>query len=693
MDFLKRLHIFEISLILVVLAVHLYAALSDAYSLPNMWFTRDDAYYYFKVAQNITEGRGSTFDGINPTNGYHPLWMVICIPIFFLARYDLILPLRVLIMVMAALNVATAILIYRYVKQNLSEPVAMMASMFWLFNAYIHYTVYEYGLESPIAAFSIVLFIYKLSQFERKWRSRPVNRAEIISLAAVALLVLFSRLDLIFLVMIAGLWIIFRNTPIRFFAPLDMVIICISMVCSIALRADIQTYNSEYASPAIQITLIAMVIKMISLYFFGSYQHPRANPVRATMGRTLFALLAGTIATTGIYFLLSQAGLMHNLPRTAFIIDFLISALLITLLRLAAYWFGSAQTEQEPAPIQTLHLNGRKWTAEIAAYYGMVGGGLLLYMLVNKLAFGTGSPVSGQIKRWWGTLGPTVYDHSPTDWPSFLGLEFKGAYDTWQPTSNFFHWLALKVRPLYPGADTVDERYYMVMAFCAVIVLILFLVNAQKIKHKMTNMALVPLMAGCGIQILSYTATAYGGTKEWYWVSQMVLVVLVESILLQIITNPLRKLKFSPQLLSAAAIIAGAILAARQIDYFRSVMLYNFFPPDRPYMEVLTYLEQNTPPGAVIGMTGGGNVGYFIKDRTIVNMDGLINSHDYFQALQAGDAPAYLRQHDLQIIFASPNLLDYPPYYGQFSPYLEAYSVYGGKSLMYLLDEPKYQNE
>jgi hypothetical protein len=690
MDFLKRLHIFEISLIIVVLTVHLYAALSDAYGLPNMWFTRDDAYYYFKVAQNITEGKGSTFDGINPTNGYHPLWMVICIPIFFLARYDLILPLRVLIMVMAALNVATAIMIYRYIKQNLSEPVAMMASMFWLFNMYIHYTMYEYGLESPIAAFSIVLFIYKLSQFEHKWRSQPVRRGEIASLAAVALLVMFSRLDLIFLVMIAGLWIIFRNTTIRFFAPLDMVIISISMACSIALRTDIQTYNNEYVSPAIQITMIALVIKMVSLYFFGGYQHPRTNPVMKTLGRTLPALLTGSIATTAIYFLLSQTGLMHHLPRTAFIIDFLISTLLITLLRLAAYRFGSPQTEEEPAPIQVLQLNWRKWTAEIATYYGMVGGGLLLYMLVNKFAFGTGSPVSGQIKRWWGTLGPTVYEPSPTGWPSFLGLGFKGAYDTWQPASNFFHWLALKVRPLYPGADTVDERYYMVMAFCAVVVLILFLANAQKIKNKMTNMALIPLMAGCGIHILSYTATAYGGTKEWYWVSQMVLAVLVESILLQIIVNPIGKIKYGRQMLGAAAIIAGTLLAARQINYFSSVMLYNYFPPDRPYMEVLPYLEENTPPGAVIGMTGGGNVGYFIKDRTIVNMDGLINSHDYFQALKAGNAPAYLRQHDLQIVFASPNLLDYPPYYGQFAPYLQTYSVYGGKSLMYLLDEPKY---
>jgi hypothetical protein len=119
-------------------------------------------------------------------------------------------------------------------------------------------------------------------------------------------------------------------------------------------------------------------------------------------------------------------------------------------------------------------------------------------------------------------------------------------------------------------------------------------------------------------------------------------------------------------------------------------MRYNYFPADRPYMEVLPYIEANTLPGSVIGMTGGGNAGYFIHDRTIVNMDGLINSYDYFRALQNGEAPIYLAQHGMTIIFASPHLLELPPYNGQFAPYLENYSEYGGKKFMYLLEKPKY---
>lgn len=40
--------------------------------------TPDDAYYYFQVARHVAAGAGSTFDGVNMTNGYHPLWLLVC---------------------------------------------------------------------------------------------------------------------------------------------------------------------------------------------------------------------------------------------------------------------------------------------------------------------------------------------------------------------------------------------------------------------------------------------------------------------------------------------------------------------------------------------------------------------------------------------------------------------------------------
>jgi hypothetical protein len=39
----------------------------------------DDAYYYFQPAWNAAHGHGLTLDGFSPTNGFHPLWMMVLV--------------------------------------------------------------------------------------------------------------------------------------------------------------------------------------------------------------------------------------------------------------------------------------------------------------------------------------------------------------------------------------------------------------------------------------------------------------------------------------------------------------------------------------------------------------------------------------------------------------------------------------
>src|SRR5215204_2284110 len=166
---MKRFAWFEILLIIAVMSISLYGAFSDAQNFSWRWFTRDDAYYYFKVAQNISEGHGSTFDGINKTNGYHPLWMLICVPIFALGRFDLILPLRILFVVSGALSVATAILLYRLVGKIFAPAIGAIIALSWVFSLQVLNAVYVQGLETGIAAFFIVLLVYKLYEFEKSW--------------------------------------------------------------------------------------------------------------------------------------------------------------------------------------------------------------------------------------------------------------------------------------------------------------------------------------------------------------------------------------------------------------------------------------------------------------------------------------------------------------------------------------------
>ena len=100
-------------------------------------------------------------------------------------------------------------------------------------------------------------------------------------------------------------------------------------------------------------------------------------------------------------------------------------------------------------------------------------------------------------------------------------------------------------------------------------------------------------------------------------------------------------------------------------------------------MDLASFLEQHTEPGSVIGMTGGGNVGYFVHDRTIINMDGLINSYQYFELLKKKEAGKYLADLGMNYVMANLDLLDSLPYRGQYHPYMEWMDInYGGKNLV-----------
>ena len=110
----------QIGIFLLGICGSIYVSLTPANSMMN-WYSIDDAFYYYKVAQNVLTGHGFTFDQINLTNGFHPLWMVICLGVFWLSRFNLLLPLRVLILVSGILNGLTGVSTFPVVKESTSS--------------------------------------------------------------------------------------------------------------------------------------------------------------------------------------------------------------------------------------------------------------------------------------------------------------------------------------------------------------------------------------------------------------------------------------------------------------------------------------------------------------------------------------------------------------------------------------------
>jgi hypothetical protein len=679
---MKRFPWFEVLLVTAILAINLRAALSDAYNFPNAWFTRDDAYYYFKVAQNLSEGHGSSFDGINPTNGYHPLWMLVCTPIFALARFDLILPLRILVIALGLLNAATALLIFRLLSTVLSPPSAVIASAYWAFNPHLQSIIYTLGLEAGIAAFFVVMLIFGLYRLERSWRAGGVRPVQIAWLSALALLAVFSRLDLIILAGLAGLWIVLRGSPARFLLMFDIPLLFLMFVVSVILRTGLPGYYSAAPSGAAG-GILAVAIKVACLFALGLYQHPKALALTQVVRRTMLAQTISSLSLAAILLVLVRAGLINGIPREALLLDWGLSTVAILSVRLAGRRFGR---EAGLSPRRPDAGFGRLWRDGLA-YYGPLGLGLGLYMLWNRLAFGTFTPVSGQIKYWWGSFAQSSYAGPPDTWLSFLAIDPKGTFDAWSlivlPLSN--------LRPLvhqFLDAGALLPKFWIWMAVLAAGVALILLANPRRVLRAAAGLGLPVLAGASALQVCLYTALPYAGVQEWYWIGETVATVLAGAVLVELLFRWLGRLPRAKLLIAILSLGPAALMALRLGGLVIAAMPDGATSADVPLMDVVVFLEENTPPGATIGMTGGGNVGYFIHDRTIVNMDGLINSYDYFLALKAGTGADYLSTHELEYVFANLGLLKIPPYLGQFEGRLTRLATYGGKSLSILLPAP-----
>ncbi len=690
--FLKKFPWFESLLLIAFIPSQIYAATSDAWNFANNWFIRDDAYYYFKIAQNISMGLGSTLDGVHLTNGYHPLWMLICIPIFALARFDLILPLRILLIVMGLLYVSTAIILYRLVSATISRLAGVAVSVFWLFSPDIGWSYYRQGLESGIALFFIVLFLYMVYKFEQEWRKTQPTMRQIVVLGIVAMLVTFSRLDLIFFTLIAGIWIVFRATPIRYLLPLDILAILGATLAAFVTRLGLPGYYNSTNAAMIMLGA-ALILKIPAFYFFGLYQQPGSWRKLNVLKNIVLAVAASNV-TLSILLLAGRA--LHILPAFSTVILLLDAAFslgFIIIIRVLTYLFRTPGINPLiVSPLEQLKKRWQEWLKEGALYYGILGGSLAIYMLWSKFAFGTFSPISGQVKRWWGTFAIIIYGGTPKDSLSFLALDPDSRYNAWTPLTSLLkswsNWLFYR-NPESASTLLWRSNFLIIIAATLIIVCGIFLLRRQQSVHAIVKAGLIPLLVGSWIQILSYNITGYSALQEWYWLTEQILLVIVVVLLANTLFELLlKKWKIASILTWTLVALLGAQMAFSSWKNTISLMPHGITPSSAPLMDVIPFLEAHTKPGDIIGMTGGGSFAYFIHDRTIVNMDGLCNSYEYFLAMKKGAGSDYLYNMGMRYVFVNATILQGTPYRGQYTNRLKTVVSWYDKDLMQFLPKP-----
>lgn len=136
--------------VLVLAALPLRLAISH--------FVAEDMFYYLTVARNVVDGHIVSLDGRSPTNGFHPLWMIICVGIEAVFRDQPDVAYHVAMMLCALLFIATGWSLYRIVRRIAGETPALAVGALFLFN-YRMATIALSGLETALYGFSIVLLL------------------------------------------------------------------------------------------------------------------------------------------------------------------------------------------------------------------------------------------------------------------------------------------------------------------------------------------------------------------------------------------------------------------------------------------------------------------------------------------------------------------------------------------------------
>jgi hypothetical protein len=125
-----KFNLLSVAISLLIAAVMVYFC--NYYLFSELKFItshhEDDVFYYMKISNNFARGLWFTYDGTNPTNGFHPLWAALVAVVLKLfgsgAGAELYFPIQFLFFLLAIVG-----LFFILVRQSASLPLALMLAL------------------------------------------------------------------------------------------------------------------------------------------------------------------------------------------------------------------------------------------------------------------------------------------------------------------------------------------------------------------------------------------------------------------------------------------------------------------------------------------------------------------------------------------------------------------------------------
>jgi hypothetical protein len=179
---------------------------------PGGWLAQgiaDDSFYYLTIARHVANGSGFTFDGLLPTNGFHPLFALLLTPLFWLFPEGGLPPVYASQVLVLALNLVVAVPLYFLLKLVGGPTSGRAGVLVWLYNPWaLIFTVS--GVESALYVLCIVLALYAYAH----WRLHPGLR-DFKSPVLIGILLgatVLARSDGVFLGLVLGLDLLLFNS-------------------------------------------------------------------------------------------------------------------------------------------------------------------------------------------------------------------------------------------------------------------------------------------------------------------------------------------------------------------------------------------------------------------------------------------------------------------------------------------------
>ena len=174
----------------------------------------DDGMYYYRIAQNFCTSGKVTFDGITITNGFHPLWFLIILPIYFFNSNPWI-ALRIafwIIFVILILAFHEFLKVGKLMKLSIGGMIIALLIVFLNIRSF---TVLFSLIEAPLVLFMYLIYInYVLKVGEKRF----TNSKYAFHTGLILGICFLARVDSIFLTLSYGIFLIiwFLRLKIKF---------------------------------------------------------------------------------------------------------------------------------------------------------------------------------------------------------------------------------------------------------------------------------------------------------------------------------------------------------------------------------------------------------------------------------------------------------------------------------------------